>query len=289
MNRINTKSNRITRIVVTTILVLCSVMMMLPLYYLLITSFKTLAEAIGPFTWWPQTWTLGNFKEIFEIEWFQIGRFFGNTMFIVLVKSRATMITCSLVAYGFVRYRYKYKEVFFAILMGALLIPGELLTIPQYEIYIKLGWMDTYYPMTVSCFFATDIFAIFLFRQFFGGVPTDLFEAARVDGCSEWRAFWNIMLPLTKPVFVTLFLLYFIGTYNDVYSANLYLLSEDKYTIAQGLQMIQNMFNNGARDHMIPWNTLSAATLVAITPVIALFAVGQKQFIEGMATTGIKG
>ena len=111
-------------------------------------------------------------------------------------------------------------------------------------------------------------------------VPGSLFEAAKIDGCGEFQMFRSIMVPLSKPVFVTLFLLYFVGTYNDVYEANLYLLSENKYTLAQGLQMVENLFNNGGHDYLIPWNVLSAATLVAIVPVIILFAFGQKQFIR---------
>lgn len=284
----NNKKSRRNRILVTIILSIGAVVVLLPLYYIIITSFKTLEEAIGTFTWWPQEFTLENFKEIFSMERLQMGKFFANTMLLIVLKSFATMFSCSLVAYGFVRYRYRYKEWIFAVFMAAMMIPGELLTIPQYEIYIEMGWMDSYLPMFVSKIFATDIFAIFMFRQFFRKVPSALFEAAKIDGCSEWGMFWSIMVPQCKSVFVTIFLLYFIGTYNDIYEANLYLLSDDKYTLAQGLRLIETMYKTGSRDYLIPWNLLSAGTLIALIPVFILFFVGQKQFIEGMATSGIK-
>lgn len=288
MNLANDKRSRHHRVLVTIILALGAIAVLLPLYYIFITSFKTLEESIGTFTWWPKTFTPENFKEVFSMERLKIGKFFVNTMVLIVLKAATTMISCSLVAYGFVRYRYRYKEWIFAVFMAAMMIPGELLTIPQYEIYIELGWMDSYLPMVVPRIFATDIFAIFMFRQFFRKVPSALFEAAKIDGCGELRMYWSIMVPQCKSVFVTIFLLYFIGTYNDIYEANLYILSDSKYTLAQGLRLIETMYKTGSRDYLIPWNLLSAGTLIALIPVFILFFLGQKQFIEGMASSGIK-
>mgnify|MGYP000858263161 CR=1 FL=1 len=271
------------------LLVITSIILMLPLYYLIITSFKTFQESIAEFKWLPSQFNFDNYKEVLSMEEFRIVRYFLNTMYIIVLKTGGALLTCSIAAYGFVRYQYKYKELIFSIFMSVLMLPVELLTIPYYEIFLKLNWMDSYKPMYISAFFATDVFAIFLFRQFFRSVPNSLFEAARIDGCGEFRMYLRIMLPLSKPVFITMFLLYFTGTYNDIYQPTLYILSEEKYTLSQSIQLIENLYNTGSRDYLVPWNLVSAATFISIIPVIAVFFTGQKYFIEGVATAGIKG
>ncbi len=282
----NLKSNNL---VVLTLLILFSIIVIIPFYYLIMTSFKTFQESIAEFKWVPSQFNFQNYKTVLEMEEFKIGRYFLNTIYIIFMRCVGTLMTCSLVAFGFVRYKFKYKEVIFVAFMSVLLLPGELLTIPFYEVFLKLNWMDTYKPLIAGTFFATDIFAIFLFRQFFKSVPSTLFESARIDGCSEFRMFLQIMLPLSKPVLITMFLLYFTGTYNDIYGPTLYILSEDKYTVAQSLGLIENLYNTGSRDFLVPWNLVSAATIVSIIPVLFVFFAGQKYFIEGVATSGIKG
>lgn len=271
------------------LLIITSIIVMLPFYYLIMTSFKTFQESIAEFKWFPGQINLKNYRDVLGLEEFRIVRYFFNTMHIFVLKTIGTLLTCSIAAYGFVRYNFKYKELIFIIMMSVLMLPGELLTIPFYEVFINLNWMDTYKPFYVGTFFATDIFAIFLFRQFFKSVPSSLFESARIDGCSEFRMFLQIMLPLSKPVLITMFLLYFTGTYNDIYGPSLYILSEDKYTLAQSIGIIENMYNTGSRDFLVPWNLVSAATVLSIIPVFIVFFSGQKYFIEGISTAGIKG
>jgi ABC-type glycerol-3-phosphate transport system permease component len=275
--------------VLYSILIVLSVILLLPLYYLLITSFKTFNEVIGPLTWLPENFMLNNFRELFMMDEFYIVRFFSNTMLIFVLKSIGTVASCSLAAYGFVKYNFKYKNVIFAIMLTVIMLPGELLTIPMYEIYMNIGWFDTYKPFYVATFFATDIFMLFLFRQFFMSVPRELFQAAQIDGASEFSIYHRIMLPLSKPVIVTCLLLYFTGTYNDIYTPMLYLASTENYTMAQGIRNIESLFNSGSRDYIVPWNIVSAATLLSLLPVLVLFFFAQKQFVEGVATTGIKG
>lgn len=284
-----TVENKLRTVSVFLGLVLTSIIIILPIYYLLMTSFKSFQESIGQFKWLPAQFGFANYSEVFKMEEVQIFRYFLNTMYIFVLKTIGTLFTCSIAAYGFARYNFKYKDLIFAVLMSVLILPGELLTIPFYEVFIKIGWMDSYKPLYVGTFFATDVFAIFLFRQFFKSVPKSLFEAGRIDGCSEFRMFIQIMIPLSKPVFITMFLLYFTGTYNDIYGPSLYLLSEDKYTLAQGIKILETMYDTGSRDYVVPWNLVSAATIISIIPVLAVFFIGQKYFVEGVSVAGIKG
>jgi multiple sugar transport system permease protein len=271
------------------LLTLLAIIILLPFYYLVITSFKTFEESIAEFTWVPQQWSLRNFKEVLALPDFHLLNYFINTVMIFFLKTAGTLFTCTLAGYAFVRYHFKFKELIFSILMAVLLLPGELLTIPMYEAFLNLGWIDTFNPLVVPAWFATDVFAIFLFRQFFLTVPASLFEAARIDGASEWRILWQIMVPLCKPVFVTLILLYFTGTYNDIYGPTLYLVSDSNYTVAQGLGLIESLYSTGSQDFVVPLNLVGAATLLSIVPVLLFFMVGQRYFVEGISTTGLKG
>jgi len=288
MNKMSTNNN-IYKVGAYVALTITSIIVMLPLYYLIITSFKTFQESIAEFKWFPASFNFDNYRTVLNMKDFRLFRYFVNTMFIFIMKTAGTLFSCSVAAYGFVRYRFKYKELIFALLMSVLMLPGEILTIPFYEVFIKLNWMDSYKPLYIGSFFATDIFAIFLFRQFFKSVPGSLFEAARIDGCGEFRMFLQIMLPLSKPVLITMFLLYFTGTYNDIYGPSLYILSENKYTLAQSIKIIETMYDTGSKDYLVPWNLVSAATVLSIIPVFIVFFAGQRYFVEGVSMTGIKG
>lgn len=277
------------KIVVYFLLLVVSFMVLMPLYYLLITSFKTFQESIGAFSWLPNQVNLDNFKYVLNLPDFHLFRYFFNTMYVFVIKTSAMLLTCSLAAFGFARYNFRYKELIFLVLMSVLMIPGEILTIPFYEFYLGMNLMDTYVPLYLSGFFAADIFIIFLFRQFFVSVPSSLFEAARIDGCSEMGSFFRIMLPLSKPVIITMVLLYFSGTYNDIYTPNLYLFTEEKWVMAQGLKTIEDLFHTGSADSLVPFNYVSAATIMAIVPMFIVFFWGQKFFVEGVSTSGIKG
>jgi multiple sugar transport system permease protein len=281
-------SNRLN-IFLYTMLVISSVILMLPLISLILTSFKTFGEAVGPFKWIPAQFNLENYQAVFKLRDFNYWNYLGNTMLIFVLKTAGTLISCSLAAYGYARFNYKYKGIFFGLLLTVIMLPGELLTIPMYEVYLKLGWYDTYYPLYLATYFGTDVFMIFLFRQFFMSIPKELFEAAQIDGASEFQMYRRIMLPLSRPAIITCILLYFTGTYNDIYTPLLYISSPQKYTMAQGLRAIESIFNNGSRDYIVPWNLVSAATVLSLIPVLLVFAIAQRQFMEGVSRSGIKG
>ena len=270
-------------------LVVTSLMLLLPLLSLILTSFKTFEEAIGVYRWFPKQFNFNNYREIFELENFNYWLYFRNTMFIFVMKTVGTILTCTLTAYALIRFNVKFKSLWFTIMLSVILLPGELLAIPMYQFYLGVGWFDTYYPLFTACFFATDVFMIFLFRQFFMSVPKELFEAAEVDGASEFKIYWRILMPLSRPAILTCLILYFTGTYNELYGPMLYLSSPSKWTMAQGIKSIEDVFNLGPRDYIVPWNLVSSATLLSLIPVVALFFLAQKQFMESVARTGIKG
>lgn len=271
------------------VLIITSLMLLMPLISLVLTSFKTFEEAIGVYRWFPKQFNFNNYREIFELENFDYWLYFRNTMFIFVMKAVGTILTCTLTAYALIRFNVKYKSLWFTIMLSVILLPGELLAIPMYQFYLGIGWFDTYYPLFTACFFATDVFMIFLFRQFFMSVPKELFEAAEVDGASEFKIYWRILMPLSRPAILTCLILYFTGTYNELYGPMLYLSSPSKWTMAQGIKSIEDVFNLGPRDYIVPWNLVSSATLLSLLPVIILFFIAQKQFMESVARTGIKG
>ena len=284
------KTSSLTNTVLYALLISSSVLLMLPLISLVLTSFKTFEEAIGPFKWIPAQFNFQNYADVFKLRDFNYLAYLGNTMLIFVLKIAGTLVSCTLAAYGFVRFDVPFKGVIFALFLTVIMLPGELLTIPMYEVYLKLGWYDTYYPLFVATYFGTDVFMIFFFRQFFMGIPKELFEAAQMDGASEFQMYWRIMLPLGRPAIITCILLYFTGTYNDLYTPLLYISSREKYTMSQGIRAIEGLFNTtGSRDYIVPWNLVSAATMLSLIPVLIVFFIAQRQFMEGAARSGIKG
>jgi len=283
-----TRSRSVTLFLYGTLIV-TSLMLLLPLLSLILTSFKTFEEAIGVYRWFPKQFNFNNYREIFELENFNYWLYFRNTMFIFVMKAVGTILTCTLTAYALIRFNVKFKSLWFTIMLSVILLPGELLAIPMYQFYLGVGWFDTYYPLFTACFFATDVFMIFLFRQFFMSIPKELFEAAEVDGASEFKIYWRILMPLSRPAILTCLILYFTGTYNELYGPMLYLSSPSKWTMAQGIKSIEDVFNLGPRDYIVPWNLVSSATLLSLIPVVFLFFIAQKQFMESVARTGIKG
>ena len=176
-----TRSSTVT-VLLYVVLVFSSVLLMLPLLTLFLTSFKSLEESVGPFKWIPAQFNFKNYEDVFKLRNFNYFNYLGNTLLVFALKTVGTLLSCTLAAYGFVRFNMRFKAVIFAFMLTVIMLPGELLTIPMYEVYLKLGWYDTYYPLFLATYFGTDVFMIFFFRQFFLGIPKELFEAAQIDG-----------------------------------------------------------------------------------------------------------
>lgn len=176
--------------------------------------------------------------------------------------------------------------------MSGMIIPGQVLNIPMFEMYKNLGWINTFYPFIVPVWFGGGIFNIFLQRQFMRGIPSSLMEAAEVDGCSEFGIFVRIALPLAKPVIITIAVFTFLNCWNDLYGPLLYLEDQSVWTLAKGNYMIYQaeLGNQGiSGGTVLPWNIISAANVITIIPIVILYFFAQRVFVEGITTTGIKG
>jgi multiple sugar transport system permease protein len=208
-------------------------------------------------------------------------RYFGNTVLLCVLNVIGTVISSALAAYGFSRIEWQGRERVFGVLLATMMIPFPVVMVPLYALFRSLGWVGTLQPLWVGSFFATA-FNVFLLRQFFRTLPKELSEAARIDGCGEFRIFWQITLPLCRPALVVVALFTFLGTWNDFLGPLIYLTDQRDFTLALALQSMQQ--KSGLTD----WHFLMAASTLVILPIVALFLVAQRSFVEGIAVTGSK-
>lgn len=204
-----------------------------------------------------------------------------NTLFICFVSVLATVLSSSLVAYSFARIPWRGREAVFLLILATMMVPYQVTLIPLFAIYSKLGWVGTFKPLTVPFFFGVP-FYIFLLRQFFKGIPEDLSAAARIDGCSEFGIYARIILPLSKPALATTALFMFLWQWGDFLNPLIYLQDNRQYTLAVALQQFQSQHENA-------WGPLMAMSTVITLPVIGLFFLTQRTFIQGITMSGLKG
>jgi multiple sugar transport system permease protein len=210
-------------------------------------------------------------------------RYLANTLILCILNVLGTVLSSAMVAYGFSRLEWRGREWLFGLLLSTMMIPFPVVMVPLYGLFRSLGMVGTLQPLWVGSFFA-NAFSVFLLRQFFRTIPKDLSEAARIDGCGEFRIFWQIILPLCAPALIVVGLFTFLGAWNDYLGPLIYLTDERDFTLALGLDAIKSS-ESGATE----WPYLMAASTLIILPVIALFFVAQRKFVEGIALTGIKG
>ncbi|MDX1932945.1 MAG: carbohydrate ABC transporter permease [Capsulimonadales bacterium] len=208
------------------------------------------------------------------------GLYLRNTLCLCLINVVGAVTSSLTVAYGFARLRFKGRDFLFLLLLATMALPGQVTMIPVFALFRWLGWYGTYLPLTVPSFFGSPFF-IFLLTQFFRGIPEELSEAARLDGAGEWRIFFRIILPLSRPAIATCALFQFLATWNDFFGPLLYLNDSSRYTLAYGLQ--QFLSQHGGQ-----WAHLMAASVLFTLPIILLFFFAQRTFIQGIATTGGK-
>jgi multiple sugar transport system permease protein len=208
-------------------------------------------------------------------------RYFANTVLLCALNVAGTVLSSSLVAYGFSRIEWRGRESLFAILLATMMIPFPVVMVPLYSLFRGLGWIGTLRPLWVGAFFSSA-FNVFLLRQFFRTIPKELSEAARIDGCGEFRIYWQIILPLCRPALSVVALFTLLGTWNDFLGPLIYLTDQRDFTLALALQSLQQ------KSALTDWHYLMAASTLVILPVIALFVAAQRQFVEGIAMTGGK-
>lgn len=263
---------------------------MLPFVWTFLSSGKDINELYRyPPTWWPvQMRFADNYAEIFRVVPF--ARWFFNTVWVTFWSLVGTIVSATVVSYGFARFRFPGRDIFFFITLSTIMLPVEVTLIPTYLLFKNLQWIDTYYPLIVPLWFGGGAFNIFLMRQFMLNIPFDLDEAAKIDGASSWRILWQIITPLCKPAIATMATLGFIAVWNNFLGPLIFLNTEAKYTLAVGMRYFQSAVAGGAgavsrpQDHLI----MGAAIMMSL-PCLILFFVGQKYFVQGIVTTGIKG
>jgi multiple sugar transport system permease protein len=209
------------------------------------------------------------------------GKYLLNTLLICALVVLGTLVSCSLVAYGLARIRWRGRNGLFYVIIATMMLPFQVTMVPLFVVFARLGWVDTFLPLIVPAFFGNAFF-IFLLRQFFLTIPDELADAARIDGCREWDIYWRIVLPLAKPALATVGLFAFMGTWNDYVGPLIYLSDASKYTLSLGLATFSSQY--GSYPGM-----LMAVTAVMTIPIIILFFLAQRTFIQGITLTGIKG
>lgn len=229
--------------------------------------------------WIPRPVRWQNYVE--ALESFPFLLYLRNTLFICAMVVVGTVLSSALPAYAFARLRWRGRDVLFLIVLMTIMLPVQVTMLPLFVLFRTLGWTGTYLPLVVPPFFGSA-FAIFLLRQFFLTIPQELSDAARLDGCSEWRIFWQIIVPLSVPALATVALFAFIGAWTDFINPLVYLTDESTYTLAVGLQTFVGR-------HSSEWNLLMAAATVVTLPLMVVFFFTQKLFIEGITLTGMKG
>lgn len=262
-------------------LIVTTFLMLLPLFFMVMTSLKSKKEMLKfPPTFLPESWQWSNYTEIFDT--LQFGTLYKNSLIIAVLSVIGTLISSALVAYGFARYKGKGNKIWFMLLLSTMMLPYPAIMIPQFILFSKMNWIDTFLPLIVPAFFGSA-YNIFLLRQFFTTLPEEMFDAGRIDGCSELRMWRQIALPLSGPALATVAIFAFIYSWNDLLTPVLYLSSSDKFTLPVGMASLTS-----SRFRIPPWHLLMVASVLAMLPIVTLFAVAQKQFVEGIVLTGIK-
>jgi len=265
-------------------LIIGSLVMLVPLAWMLLTSLKSYEEVVAsPPVWLPHQPRWGNYRE--ALTTFDFLRYLLNSAFICATSIVGTLVSCSLAAYAFACLKARGRDVIFALLLSTMMLPAQVTIIPLFKMFAEVGWIDTFYPLIVPSCFATNVFAVFLLRQFFLAVPRDYIEAARIDGASELRILWSIFVPLSKPVLLTVTVFTFIGSWNDLWGPLIYLHDDSKFTMPIGLL---NFIGTSGRAQGSPWHLVMAVSAVMMLPIVVLFFLAQKRFIEGIATSGVK-
>lgn len=262
------------------ILISLGALFFLPFVFMVSTSLKAERQIfVYPPIWIPNPVIWRNYTDVFDYAPFL--RYLMNTLLIVAAHVVGTVLTCSLAGYAFARLRAPGRDLIFMIMIGTMMVPWMVTLIPVYILFAKLQWINTLRPLMIPPLLGNTFF-IFLLRQYYLSLPYELDEAALMDGCSYLGIWWTILMPLTKPVLATVSIFAFMGAWNDFTGPLIFLNDTEKYTLSLGLTVFQ-------QSRTTAWGLLMAASTMMILPVIILFFFTQKQFVQGIALTGIKG
>lgn len=275
------KNERAAAIVRTIVVSLIAVLFVVPLVWMVLSSLKTAPEVFArPFHWLPARVQWQNYATVWMNEEASMLRAFANTLYIALFSIIGQMFISSLAAYSFAKINFKGKQVVFMLFLSSMMVPSQLTIIPRFMLFKTIGLYNNLWAIILPAFFGAT--SIFMLRQFYMGLPNDLIEAAKIDGAGHLRIFLRIMLPLTKAALMSLIILTFISSWNEYMAPLIFLVKKELYTVSQNIQWYM-------LDEFKEHNLTMAAATSAIVPVVILFIVGQKYFVEGIATSGVKG
>jgi multiple sugar transport system permease protein len=264
------------------LLIGASILMLYPLLWMLAASVRPQNEIFSSPSIFPSEISFDAFVRGWEGVRVSFSVFFLNSFVIAILAVCGNLVTCSLAAYSFARLEFAGRKFWFAMMLMTLMLPYQVVLIPQYILFRQLGWVDTILPLVAPKFLAVDAFFVFLMVQFFRGIPRELDEAAQMDGCSPWRIYWKIMLPLSLPVMTTAAIFTFIWTWDDFFAPLIYLNEMKQYTVMLGLRTFLD--STGESDY----GGLFAMSVLSLVPIFLFFLIFQRLLIEGIATTGMK-
>ncbi|MFA9444619.1 carbohydrate ABC transporter permease [Egicoccus sp. AB-alg6-2] len=263
-------------------LILFGIVLLYPLLWLLASSFKPTAEIFTQPGLLPTTVRAQNYPDGWDALRHPFSRYLMNSAIVVMGAVIGNLVACSLAAYAFARLEFPGKKIWFAVMLGTIMLPIHVIIVPQYILFSQLDWINTFYPLIVPKFLATDAFFIFLMVQFIRALPGELDDAARIDGCGHFGIFTRVILPLSVPALATTAIFTFIWTWNDFFSQLIFLTSPDLYTVPVALRTFVDATS------ATPWGPLFAMSIVALGPIFGFFLAGQRYLVQGIATTGIK-
>ena len=265
-------------------LIAFGLLMIFPLLYLFFGTFKGNLELFTSPKLLPEVFSFNAYRDGWIAnKQYTYTTFFANTFAMTIPVVLFTMASCSIVAYGFSRFEFWGRKVFFSLMIATLMLPNAVIIIPRYLIFSGLGWLNSYLPFYVPAMFACYPFHIFMLIQFMRGLPRELDESAHIDGCSALGVFLKILLPLLKPALFTVGLMQLMATWNDFFNPLIYINSVRNYPLALALRMSLELGSE------IQWANVLAMSLLSISPLMIIFFSAQKYFVEGIATTGLKG
>ena len=266
------------------IIFLVGLFLLYPILWMFFATFKGNSQIFGSTRILPTVWHFENYTE----GWKGSSRvtyttFFLNTFKLVIPTTVLTVASAALTAYAFARFSFPFKRLLFTLLIGLMLLPGAVVIIPRYLLYNQFQWVNTYMPFYIPAALACNSFFSYMLIQFLRGIPRELDESAYIDGCGTLRTLWSVLLPLMKPALFSAGLFQFLWTYNDYFNSLIFISTQRKYPISLALRMSLDS------ESVVNWGKVMAMAFVAVTPVMLLFFAAQKYFVEGIATSGLKG
>jgi ABC-type glycerol-3-phosphate transport system permease component len=263
------------------VIALGSIVFLLPFAWMVSTSLKSADQVyLFPPVWIPREFHWENYPEAWSRLPFPT--FYRNTLIIVIFNQIGTLLSSALVAYGFARLRFRGRQFLFLVMLSTLMLPGQVTLIPTYFLFSRLGWVNSLRPLIIPVYFGSA-FNIFLLRQYFMTISPELDDAAKIDGCGFWGIFWRIIVPLSAPALGVVAIFQFTYDWNDFFNPLIYVNSPKYFPIALGLRMFESTLVQ------VPVQQIMAMTLISIIPVLAVFVLAQRRFIQGIVVTGVKG